>query len=244
MSDGSSSLTTWRALWHDRGSGYRSTGGASALRQAIDADGFDWGPGFLDEAAHRRWAEQALELLNARTQQRILDCGCGAGAISRYVLDVATCVSMDMSEPLVRLGSRLGTIRLPAAGETGRLPFTARAFDAILCNSVFQYFPDLDYARSALHEMLRVCRPGGRVVLMDILDTRHKQEALAARAQSTRTANRRGSADLSHLYYDRSFFTDALAPFADVEFAEHRLSAAEYEHAPYRFHVIISMRPG
>jgi ubiquinone/menaquinone biosynthesis C-methylase UbiE len=234
-------LDTWKALWHERG--LRHTAAPSlARRAAIDANGFDWGPGFLEEAAHAAWATDAIKLLELDRHLRVLDCGSGAGALSSYLSEVApSCVSLDYSQPLLALGSRLGTVRMPVAAEAGRLPFRSGVFDRVLCNSVFQYFPTLAYAEGVVQELLRISRPVCRIVIMDVLDAALKDAAVEARLRSTRKAQQRGSADLTHLYYERAFFAEQASRFqCTATFTDHVLSPTDYEHAPFRFHVVIA----
>ena len=49
-------------------------------------------------------------------------------------------------------------------GDAVSLPFRDASVDAVRCERVFQHLPDPE---AAVAEMVRVLRPGGRVVLMD-----------------------------------------------------------------------------
>jgi len=50
--------------------------------------------------------------------------------------------------------------------DAGRLPFPDRSFDAVLCRFVVHHLAD---PARALAELARVCRPGGRIVVADLV---------------------------------------------------------------------------
>lgn len=54
------------------------------------------------------------------------------------------------------------------AGEAARLPVADDAFDRVLCYSVFQCLPTPKYAERSLRELIRVCRPGGVILVGDV----------------------------------------------------------------------------
>jgi len=51
-------------------------------------------------------------------------------------------------------------------GDAAALPFTDGAFDLVVCRAALHHFPD---PAVQIAEMARVCRPGGRVVVSDML---------------------------------------------------------------------------
>lgn len=111
-----------------------------------------------------------IEALIEVEQPRVLDVGAGTGRVARALLrhiafdgDV---ISLDLSEPMLRQGQRecaawperALSVRAPADG----LPFANEAFDAVTCLEVLEFLPA---ARRALHEYLRVLKPGGLLLL-------------------------------------------------------------------------------
>ena len=94
---------------------------------------------------------------------RILDVACGAGtslaAITRaYSVDGVGVDASPPAAPLDRVTFR--------QGDAHRLPFPDASFDAALCECALSTFAS---QRTALAELRRVLRPGGRVGLTDML---------------------------------------------------------------------------
>jgi SAM-dependent methyltransferase len=104
-----------------------------------------------------------LDAARVTPATRVLDAGCGAGLLALLAsLRGAKVAALDASPALLELARQ----RVPGAdmreGDLEALPFAARAFDAVAAvNSLF-YATDMD---AAMRELVRVVRPGGRVVI-------------------------------------------------------------------------------
>lgn len=108
--------------------------------------------------------ELSADLLAAaepgRIDLRILDLGCGTGAMSARLRRFGTVVSADFSPLALDFCRRRGLTRLCAA-DAMRLPFASGSFDAVVALDVMEHLPD-DAACAA--EIRRVLRPGGHLV--------------------------------------------------------------------------------
>jgi len=102
----------------------------------------------------------------------LLDVACGAGhvaeALAPYVRQV---VGIDLTQVLLDLGNdrlrgtAVGNVLLQR-GNANDLPFVDDSFDLVVCRSSVHHFPDPE---PPMREMARVCRPGGRVVVSDMV---------------------------------------------------------------------------
>jgi SAM-dependent methyltransferase len=94
--------------------------------------------------------------------RRILVDGCGFGMYVRHLAELGYhTLGLDIDFERVHEGTQAGVELLHvAAGEA--LPYPAESFDAVLSHEVIEHVTD---DRLAAQEMLRVLRPGGRVIL-------------------------------------------------------------------------------
>jgi SAM-dependent methyltransferase len=116
---------------------------------------------------------------------RVLDVACGSGAAACYLAqEMGAVVSgVDRSHVLVdRASARAGELGVPATfweADAHDLPFPDGAFDAVLTECTLSL---LDKPR-ALHEMVRVARPGGFVGGHDVCWRRPPTRVVARELQ-------------------------------------------------------------
>lgn len=109
-------------------------------------------------------APQMAALAAIAPGQRVIDVGCGTGALVRVLVErlgPASVTAVDPSEPFVAAtaGRYPGVDVRQAAAEA--LPFEDDAFDAALAQLVVHFMAD---PVAGLGEMRRVTQPGGAVV--------------------------------------------------------------------------------
>ncbi len=152
-----------------------------------------------DWAAAHRWAEsdkprETADDIRAKLMlspnDLVLEVGCGSGAMLSHVLrDGQPGVGLDQCEALIRRAADFGVdltrIRL-GVSDASRLPVASESFDRVLCYSVFQCFPSERYTKRVLAEMVRVCRPGGVIVIGDLHGVMEKQIQFLERSGLTR----------------------------------------------------------
>jgi SAM-dependent methyltransferase len=96
--------------------------------------------------------------------RRILDAGCGSGALSAALRDSGAVVTgIDASAGMLALARRrLGDdVPLHVVDLSDRLPFDDGAFDDVVASLVLHYLEDWG---PTLAELRRVLRPGGRLI--------------------------------------------------------------------------------
>ncbi|SDQ90281.1 class I SAM-dependent methyltransferase [Natronobacterium texcoconense] len=120
----------------------------------------------------------------AQADGRVLDVACGAGSNFRYLSEATEIVGIDVSEPLLEQAraeldalERGGTV---AQMDAQDLEFDDDSFDTVISSFSTCTFPD---QVAALREMQRVCRPDGRILL---LEHGRSDSALVARYQEWR----------------------------------------------------------
>jgi ubiquinone/menaquinone biosynthesis C-methylase UbiE len=134
-------------------------------------------------ALHRLLFQALEEHLPDWRQKRILDAGCGTGAILKQLGHPDRNVGVDFSPEAVSFCRARGLTNV-VEGDISNLPFPEETFDAVICSSVLyhEWVVDLD---RALREMRRVLRPGG-VLLINVpafrfLHSAHDDAVMTAR---------------------------------------------------------------
>lgn len=74
-------------------------------------------------------------------------------------------IGLDVSPAILSAATREGVDVRAAAADVRTLPLAGSSFDAIVSLSTLDHFDDREDVQSALHELYRVLRPGGVMVL-------------------------------------------------------------------------------
>ncbi|MFI0370018.1 amino acid adenylation domain-containing protein [Actinomadura sp. 1N219] len=133
----------------------------------------------------REWRETTVDRVRGLRPRRVLEIGVGAGLIlTRLAPETDEYWGTDFSEPVIaKLQQDLGPdshVRLSCrpAHDTGGLP--EEYFDAIVINSVVQYFPGAAYLQDVIAKAMRLLAPGGALFIGDVRDLRTVRSLHAA----------------------------------------------------------------
>ena len=131
------------------------------------------------------WA-RLLTRIGLRGDERVLDLGCGRGAVlltAAKLVPRGSAVGVDIwradqtgNSPEATLANAdaegvADRVELHTADMT-ELAFPADSFDLVVSNLAIHNLPDNNARRSAIDEAVRVLRPGGHVVIADLAFTR------------------------------------------------------------------------
>ncbi len=137
----------------------------SAMFDAV-ADRYDLLNDILSLGQDRRWRSVVARLVAAAPGDLVLDLAAGTGTSSRaFTAAGARCVACDFSLGMLRAGARKPAARVTfTAGDALALPFADETFDVVTISFGLRNVTDPD---AALAELLRVTRPGGRLVICE-----------------------------------------------------------------------------
>ncbi len=125
----------------------------------------------------REWRESSVAQILKLQPRRVLEIGCGTGLL---LLQIAPHCEVYTATDFSTVALDYVRAQLPKIGlEESRVKLLQRmahqfegieeqSFDAVLLNSVVQYFPDLDYFLRVLEGALKAVKPGGFVFLGDL----------------------------------------------------------------------------
>lgn len=136
------------------------------------ADRYDLMNDLMSAGLHRLWKRFAVEQSLTRPGDRVLDVAGGTADLARQfarrVGARGQVVLTDINAAMLKIGrDRLlddGVIIPVAQCDAEKLPFPADSFD---CVSVAFGLRNMTHKEAALAEMLRVLRPGGRLLVLE-----------------------------------------------------------------------------
>jgi demethylmenaquinone methyltransferase/2-methoxy-6-polyprenyl-1,4-benzoquinol methylase len=145
-------------------------GDVAAMFDAL-AGRYDLMNDLLSAGQVRLWRRVVARAVAARAGERILDLAAGTGTSTMtFAASGADCVACDFSIGMLRAGSTRvrahpdGPQPAFVGGDALRLPFGDELFDAVTISFGLRNVVD---TQQALTEMLRVTRPGGRLVICE-----------------------------------------------------------------------------
>ncbi|MEY2467236.1 MAG: hypothetical protein QOD03_1757, partial [Verrucomicrobiota bacterium] len=124
----------------------------------------------------REWVDNTVESILALHPKRILEIGCGTGLLLfRIAPHCEHYCGTDFSPAAIQrleniLGKRVPKlpVSLMQSAADNFDGITPGSFDAVVINSVAQYFPDVEYMVRVLESAARAIKPGGHIFLGDI----------------------------------------------------------------------------
>ncbi|NLT35175.1 MAG: bifunctional demethylmenaquinone methyltransferase/2-methoxy-6-polyprenyl-1,4-benzoquinol methylase UbiE [Gaiellales bacterium] len=146
-----------------------------AVRAMFDriAGSYDLLNSLMTAGLHHRWRDLAVMLARVGPGARVLDVCCGTGdvafALKRAVGEEGRVIGLDFSAHMLEVArEKCGKNQLFVdfmLGDALTLPFADGSFDACTVGFGIRNVQDIS---AAFAEMGRVCRPGARVVCLEI----------------------------------------------------------------------------
>ena len=119
-----------------------------------------------------KFTDSIVALADPAAADRVLDIACGPGYLTMALAQrTAAAVGLDATDKFIfgaaneaaRKG--IGNLRF-VVGDVMRLAFGDSSFDLVACKMAFHHFPE---PAQVLAQMARVVRPGGKIIIADLL---------------------------------------------------------------------------
>jgi cytidyltransferase-like protein len=150
----------WHKIWHKKGTVDTSD---LVLLDGYEETDFD----------SLGTTKNITSVMNILPHDKILEIGCGAGNLSQHFNEYDY-IGIDYSRPLVNKNIKLTKSTIYHC-EAKNTPFKDNYFDKTFACSVFEYFPNKEYAIKVIHEMIRVTKPGGMIYIMNLRKVTHAE---------------------------------------------------------------------
>lgn len=152
------------------------------------------------------WAE-LLDRLKLRGDERILDLGCGRGAVllmAAHHLTTGRAVGVDLWRSVDQSGNSAEATQRNAVAEgvadrvdlhtsdMTALPFEDNSFDLVVSSLAIHNISGRAGRDKAISEAVRVLRPGGRLLILDVRSTAQYQAELAKLGMNDVARSRQG----------------------------------------------------
>lgn len=145
----------------------------TTLHWAGEYDIFSWLMGMGTNARNSR---MVIELAGVKPGDKVLDVACGTGSLTMtaesYARPGGKVYGIDASPEMIEVAKKKAVrSKSEVAFEIGlieKLDFPDATFDVVISRLAIHHLPD-DLKRKAFVEILRVLKPGGRVLITDFV---------------------------------------------------------------------------
>jgi SAM-dependent methyltransferase len=158
---------SWKKYWGKVASAYAGAD-EQGFAPVLHPDAPAWYNQTIDRLQERSW-RSGLRRCGLSSGALVLDVGCGTGRwLRRYQGMQVRAVGLDATQDMLRRALAGGSGLAVVAARAQRLPFPDGAFDLVSDVTVVHHIapPEQD---DVLQEMARVLKPGGHVLLMELI---------------------------------------------------------------------------
>lgn len=171
-------VSQWESLYDDTYSG-------EAADQDFDFNIVGWNSSYtaapIPPLEMREWVDETVGAILAPAPRRVLEIGCGTGllmfrvapAAERYLgCDISQAAIDSVGQHVAARPELADKVELRHGQAHELTDLEPASFDAVLINSVIQYFPSVEYLRTVLELVVAATAEGGRVHVGDVRDLR------------------------------------------------------------------------
>ena len=175
-----------------------------------------------DKAAYEEMGRRVARVV--QPDDVVLECACGTGAISRHIAPVCRhLTATDFSEKMLAQAQKklaaFGNVTIEHADIT-QLTYPDASFDKVVAGNVIHL---LDDPRATLARLVRVCKPGGKVIVPTYIDPSGSKRGFMVKLLEKSGAGFKQRFDLESY---RAFFEECGYQDATYDVVEGRMPCA------------------
>mgnify|MGYP001177756198 FL=1 len=227
----------WKEIWNNQNRVEKII-----LECLIKANGFE----STGKFEYKNWLEYTNILykqIGIKNLDKIFEFGCGAGAfLYPLYLQKYDVNGIDYSETLIKLAKAF--INSDNFSVRDCYYFNSeKLFDVVFCHSIFQYFPNLEFAEIVFKNMYNIS--SHKLAILDVCDNDKYNIYHEGRMQKfiENGGNQKEYLEkyssLKHKFYDKEWFMN-LGKKYSLETSIKDQNYSHHENAKYRFNVIYS----
>ena len=152
----------------------RAASNSSAADASIWRDSYSGMP--IPSLQMKMWLDETVDRLRPLKAKRILEIGCGTGALlKRLAVEADQYVGIDFASEAIEslrrdlwADDRFANVALHDRPAVDLSFLDDNTFDLVILSSTIQYFPDLEYLIEVLKHVVRVSQAEGAVYLGDV----------------------------------------------------------------------------
>ena len=134
----------------------------------------------FDYVSEQKGLQRLVQMADAHPEHAMLDVACGPGAIAiEFANTVREAVGIDVTDKFLEMANAsaaqqgLANVRF-VQGDVNQMDFPDAYFDIAVCRAAFHHFPE---PAKVLGEMVRVVKPKGRLLVLDMVASEDADKA-------------------------------------------------------------------
>jgi SAM-dependent methyltransferase len=157
----------WKDYWANLARSYGAVD-ERGFAPVLHPDAPTWFNFVIDRLQEKSW-RRGLKCCQLKPGSFVLDVGCGTGRwLRRYLQQQLRPIGLDATQNMLRLAVAGGLTCPVVAAQAQRLPFRNGSFELVSAITVVQHISSRDQ-HDVLKEMARVLRPGGHLMLIELV---------------------------------------------------------------------------
>nr|AXN93575.1 PuwA [Cylindrospermum moravicum CCALA 993]AXN93584.1 PuwA [Cylindrospermum alatosporum CCALA 994] len=211
----------------------------------------------------RQWVEATVERILYWQPHRVLEIGCGTGLLlfriaqqcqHYYGTDISHHALQYVEQQMSKLGGDWSQVQLAQGSADQFQEFETASFDAVILNSVVQYFPSIDYLLRVVATAVAANTPGGFIFIGDVrnlplLEAFHTSVQFHQAPSSLSAAELRQRVQRSlnqepELVIDPAFFTALQHKFPQITHVQIQIKRGDYHNELTQFRYDVTLHLG